>query len=275
MHGLRRRNIDILYYMAKRIVTKIGDVFCVEVDNAYKRYFQYFCNDISQLNSSVIRVFKKRYPMDYKPKLEEIVQDEVDFYAHTILRSGIENGSWYKVGKALEDFNEEINKPLFGYIDDFDLDDDAEDNSVYNWYIWKINQPEETMESLPEEYRDAVEDGSIVPYIEILNRIKYGYYRYTSLENNTLKRHPHPYTDTYVKRDTGNTTLYLHFKGEDVVQKIDVYSNGKVNTVEGLSLQLPKFWETNWKYDEFITQEDFDDMWEKYTSTKSVIWQRE
>ena len=27
--------------MAKRIITKIGDIFCVEVDNDYKCYFQY------------------------------------------------------------------------------------------------------------------------------------------------------------------------------------------------------------------------------------------
>lgn len=25
--------------MAKRIVTKMGDIFCVEIDNGYKRFF--------------------------------------------------------------------------------------------------------------------------------------------------------------------------------------------------------------------------------------------
>ena len=43
--------------MAKRIVTKIGYVFCVEIDNKYKCFFQYVANDMTQLNSSVIRVF--------------------------------------------------------------------------------------------------------------------------------------------------------------------------------------------------------------------------
>jgi hypothetical protein len=33
--------------MAKRIVTKIGDVFCVEVDNDYKCFFQYVANDMT------------------------------------------------------------------------------------------------------------------------------------------------------------------------------------------------------------------------------------
>ena len=27
--------------MAKRIITKVGDVFCVEIDNEYKCFFQY------------------------------------------------------------------------------------------------------------------------------------------------------------------------------------------------------------------------------------------
>lgn len=45
--------------MTKRIITKIGDIFCVEVDNDYKCYFQYVANDMTVLNSSVIRVFAK------------------------------------------------------------------------------------------------------------------------------------------------------------------------------------------------------------------------
>lgn len=75
--------------MTKRIVTKIGDVFCAEIDNRIKRYFQYIVNDMEQLNSSVIRVFKTHYPMEHKPVCDEVVKDEVEFYAHTVLRAGI------------------------------------------------------------------------------------------------------------------------------------------------------------------------------------------
>ena len=82
--------------MAKRIVTKMGDIFCVEIDNGYKRFFQYIINDIEALNSSVIRVFKTYYPMDYRPIIEEIVMDEVEFYAHTVLRAGIVYGATQK-----------------------------------------------------------------------------------------------------------------------------------------------------------------------------------
>lgn len=42
----------------KRIVTRIGNVFCAEIDNECKRFFQYVANDIECLNSSVIRVFR-------------------------------------------------------------------------------------------------------------------------------------------------------------------------------------------------------------------------
>lgn len=252
--------------MAKRIVTKIGDIFCVEVDNAYKRYFQYFCNDMSQLNSSVIRVFKKRYPMDSNPKPEAIVSDEVDFYAHTILRAGIETGSWYKTGHLKCDFEEETGKPLFGTCEDivFDGDEIIDDIPDPNWYIWKINQKEEKMERLPERYRDVVEQGSVFPYIEILDRIRYGYYRYTSSENEMLKRIPHPDTNSYVRRKEDHITVYLHFKGEDVIQKIEVDDNGDAGIEEGNPLPLPKFWETNWKYSEFITAEEFKSVWDRY-----------
>ena len=45
--------------MVKRIITRVGDVFCAEIDGEYKSYFQYIEKDIEQLNSSVIMVFKQ------------------------------------------------------------------------------------------------------------------------------------------------------------------------------------------------------------------------
>ena len=91
----------------KRIVTKIGDVFCAEIDDQYKRYFQYVVDDMEQLNSSVIRVFKRHYPMDDEPMIDDIVKDEVEFYAHTVLKFGILYNVWYKVGKSKDIGGEE------------------------------------------------------------------------------------------------------------------------------------------------------------------------
>lgn len=56
--------------MAKRIITRIGDVFEVQLDNC-KKYFQYIANDMTQLNSSVIRAFVEEYPLDYSPNLRK------------------------------------------------------------------------------------------------------------------------------------------------------------------------------------------------------------
>ena len=54
--------------MNKRIKnTKIRDVFSANIDNNHKRYLQYIASDMTQLNSDVIRVFAKIYPIDANP----------------------------------------------------------------------------------------------------------------------------------------------------------------------------------------------------------------
>ena len=60
----------IIIKMTKRIVTRIGNIFCVEISNEYKCYFQYVAIDKIMLNSSTIRVFKKRYDIEENPKIE-------------------------------------------------------------------------------------------------------------------------------------------------------------------------------------------------------------
>lgn len=64
--------------MAKRIITRIGDVFEVQLDNC-KKYFQYIANDMTQLNSSVIRTFVEEYLLDYSPILENITAGKLIF----------------------------------------------------------------------------------------------------------------------------------------------------------------------------------------------------
>lgn len=71
-----------------RVKTKIGDVFVVNIDNYNKKYFQLIAYDLTQLNSDVIRAFKKTYPIDANPDLREIVNEEVGFYSHCITKLG-------------------------------------------------------------------------------------------------------------------------------------------------------------------------------------------
>ena len=86
--------------MAKRIVTRIGNIFCAEIEGKFKCFFQYIAKDMTQLNSSVIRVFKTHYPMEYKPVISDIIKDEIAFYAHTVLYAGIYFNAWYIVGTS-------------------------------------------------------------------------------------------------------------------------------------------------------------------------------
>ncbi|CAN5467527.1 hypothetical protein BH09BAC6_BH09BAC6_07690 [soil metagenome] len=46
-----------------RVNTKTGDVFSVKLNNS-KKYFQYIANDSTQLNSDVIRGFRKIYAIE-------------------------------------------------------------------------------------------------------------------------------------------------------------------------------------------------------------------
>ena len=68
----------------KRVMTRVGDIFCVELSE-YKVYFQFIAVDSSYLNSTTIRVFYKKYPLDYVFDAEEVVRDEIMFCAHTML----------------------------------------------------------------------------------------------------------------------------------------------------------------------------------------------
>ena len=172
--------IKLLIKMAKRIVTKIGDVFCVEIDNQCKRYFQYIVNDMEQLNSSVIRVFKTHYPMDYKPIMDNIVKDKIEFYAHTVLKFGILYGAWYKVGKSEYIGGEEYQKILFGTSQEFIAHSPTKIEWVdpaENWYVWHINEPTRRIGKLTEKYQH-IEIGSVLSYMDIVNRMRYGQYTF-------------------------------------------------------------------------------------------------
>src|SRR5467141_133069 len=65
---------------------KIGDVFAVKLDEHTQKFFQYIANDLTQLNSDVIRAFRQVYPIGVPIDLKLIVGDDVDFFAHVILR---------------------------------------------------------------------------------------------------------------------------------------------------------------------------------------------
>ena len=58
---------------------------------------------------------KTNIPWTINQKIEEIVEDEVEFYAHTILKFGIVFNAWYKVGTS-KNIGDEYKEALFGDI---------------------------------------------------------------------------------------------------------------------------------------------------------------
>lgn len=156
-----------------RIVTKIGDVFCIKLDESQKKYFQYVANDLTQLNSNVIRGFKKSYPTDSNPKLDEVVNDEIAFYAHCVIKWGIKMGLWEKVGKAHICGEVDV---LFRCTNDYGRKLGEEPVRVSNnWYVWKINEEFKRVGKLEGENQEA-EIGMVMNPLSIVHRMRTGEY---------------------------------------------------------------------------------------------------
>ena len=153
--------------MAKRIVTKIGDIFCVKLDDGRQRFFQYIANDMSNLNSSVIRVFKKIYSSDYILNTEEVINGDIDFYTHTVLKFGIVENMWKKVGK-----NPNVGDTEHIYFRMYIHD--AIDHRERIWEMWQINKRCETIGKLTKQYKEHSDIGLVFSYISTYERIKTG-----------------------------------------------------------------------------------------------------
>lgn len=160
-----------------RVITKIGDVFSVAIDNNKKKYFQYIANDLTQLNSDVIRAFKKIYPIDSNPNLAEIVNDEVDFYAHCVVALGVKMKLWNKVGNTTEIGN--ITQILFRGTSDYGVWIDNEPIKISTkWYIWKINDKDFTKVGKLEGKNRSADIGVVVNPYDIVERMKTGKYSF-------------------------------------------------------------------------------------------------
>lgn len=158
-----------------RVITKIGNVFSVKLDDNNKKYFQYVANDLTQLNSDVIRVFKKTYPIDANPDLAEVVKDEVMFYAHCVIKWGIKMSVWEKAGKAAIEEKLDV---LFRDTNDYGHKLGDEPIKVSNnWYVWKINEDFKDVGKLEGENQKA-EIGVVVNPFDVVERMKTGKYSF-------------------------------------------------------------------------------------------------
>ncbi len=148
--------------------TVIGDVFCAKIDENHKKYLQYIISDLTQLNSDVIRAFKEIYPIEANPDLSEIVNGEVDFYAHCVTKNGIKKGLWEKVGNIRDIGHTE-------HIIFKDKEDYTKPDIQNDWWIWKINSKHLDVGELKDEYKKA-HLGLVFQPERIMDKLKTGYY---------------------------------------------------------------------------------------------------
>jgi hypothetical protein len=156
--------------------TKIGDIFSVKIDNLNKKYFQLISFDMTQLNSDVIRAFKSIYSIDEKPTQLEIVNDDVDFYAHCITKIGLKMGIWDKYGNNNNIGN--IDHILFRGSKDSGSLPGQQIKISNNWYIWKINDQNFTYVGRLEGENQKAELGIVVNPKDIVTRLSTGKYSF-------------------------------------------------------------------------------------------------
>ena len=158
-----------------RVYTKIGDVFSVKIDENNKKFFQLIAFDLTQLNSDVIRAFKNIYSINENPNLSEIVNKDVEFYAHCVAKWGVKMNLWEKVGNTTE--IGDITHILFRGTSDSGSKPGEQVKVSYKWYVWNINGKFRDVGKLVGENRKA-EIGTVVNPYDIVERIKTGKYSF-------------------------------------------------------------------------------------------------
>ncbi|MEO1254862.1 MAG: hypothetical protein AAFY41_08260 [Bacteroidota bacterium] len=160
-----------------RVNTKIGDVFSVKIDDSNEKYFQLIAFDQTQLNSDVVRAFKKPYPIGSNPDLSEIIKGEVEFYAHCVTKLGIKMNVWEKLGNTSEIGS--ISHILFRDTNDYGSKVGEERIKVSNnWYVWRINDEDFTRVGKLKGANREAEIGLVVNPFDIAERIKTGKYSF-------------------------------------------------------------------------------------------------
>jgi hypothetical protein len=158
-----------------RVLVREGDVFAARIDEDTRKYFQYIADDRTQLNSRVIRVFRKTYRIEEPADPAEIVSGEVDFYAHVVIRWGLQMNLWEKVGNVKEIGKLKV---LFrGSEDSGRRSDEPPVEKSERWYVWRINEAVIDVGKLEGENRKA-EIGVIVTPGDIVHRMRTGRYSF-------------------------------------------------------------------------------------------------
>lgn len=152
--------------------TKIGDVFSVKISNYEKKFFQFIAVDSTQLNSDVIRAFKKTYFQDEIVEIESILNDEVDFYTHCIIKLGLKIKLWEKIGNSNNIGS--LDNVFFRGSKDSGCKPGEQVKISTNWYVWKINDVDFTVVGKLEGENTKAEIGLVVNPYDVIERMKTG-----------------------------------------------------------------------------------------------------
>ena len=278
--------------MAKRTVTRIGDIFCAEIDNEYKCYFQYIGKDSFQLGGALIRVFRKRYPIDANPDMMEVINGEIGFHTLTFIQVGTKLGAWYKVGKAPILNQEHLKDLIFGNARD--KLDRIPVNPFDHWFVRIFNTPFEDIGKLPDSLKECIELDGVNPYSSIIERIRYGYFKLTDYFYAVVKRIPWPDVDSFTILNIENEITYshisynhiygkiaesviktdgeihyFHFHGEKAIREVVVKADGSVIHLsvdcprkDGYELFSGVLGDINWHAYDFLNRDTFEEQWE-------------
>lgn len=149
---------------------KIGDVYVCKVGDE-SRYFQYVCDDSSQLGSQVVAVFRRKFSEGEEVNFENITSLEIEFFAHVFIAFGLKMKSWSKVTNVPAIGFGEV---LFRSTNDYGKPEVAESD---DWWIWTVNGPKKHVGSLVDELRKSF-IGVVMAPPNIVARLTTGKYSY-------------------------------------------------------------------------------------------------
>lgn len=166
--------------MARRLSSKIGDVYETIPIEGVPRYLQLIALDEINLNSDVVIVFEKTLANPAEKHVGAIVAQGVDFYIHTTVAQGVADGLWRKIGNAKA--RVKINQLKFkSYHDEVEgeiLSQSAEVPAppvpYPNWTIWTPADKEWRFISLEEGKKTIANESDIFPASDIIYRLRYG-----------------------------------------------------------------------------------------------------
>lgn len=110
----------------------IGDVYAIQLPDNRVGFMQHLANDSSQLGSNVVCVFRVIQAQDSPVDLAQIVQADIEFYAHVLLKAGETLGIWNKVGRANK---AHTSLPLWCKC----IDSDRTIAESKNWKVWRTD----------------------------------------------------------------------------------------------------------------------------------------